>query len=358
MFRLAIALPFVFLLSIVTPKSSILRIFCALFALAFLPGAGFANPLCSPNDNNARILSSASPNAVDPQWSDGYIGTGWSFYQLERIKRPTGVFAKGNLHGPRGGIAQKNVYVLLSEWTCQEGGREDAGGIEGIDAANTTPSFDCAEAEDASDRAICGDAELAALDRNLAAAYATAFKTTSSRKALREQQRSWLKKRSACEGKKECLSVRMTFRISELQHGRAEHEESPNSIELDTGVKAPPAAPAASQTAPQATTFPNAAAPLSTFRDCDHCPEMVVLPTGSYLMGAGPDDFRVAGQSAVQDELPQHRVTISHPIAFAKFELTVAEFAAYVDETGAQTGGECELRIPETGRTGANSSEP
>jgi formylglycine-generating enzyme required for sulfatase activity len=42
-------------------------------------------------------------------------------------------------------------------------------------------------------------------------------------------------------------------------------------------------------------------------------------------------------------------VTISYPLAFSKFELTVEEFAAYVEETGAQTGGECELRIPETG---------
>lgn len=100
-----------------------------------LSGTCSANSLCSPKDNNARILSAPSPNAIDPKWSgDSFVGTGWSFYVNDTVKSPTGLFAKGNLHGSRGGIAQRDVYVLLSEWDCAEAGEEVTEGIERVDA--------------------------------------------------------------------------------------------------------------------------------------------------------------------------------------------------------------------------------
>ena len=73
--------------------------------------------------------------AIDPQWTGAsHIGTGWSFYVTEQVNSATGAFAKGNLHGTRGGIAQRDVYVLLSEWTCNEAGPEDVEGIDRIDS--------------------------------------------------------------------------------------------------------------------------------------------------------------------------------------------------------------------------------
>jgi hypothetical protein len=100
-----------------------------------------AGLLCTPKDNNARILSAPKPNAIDTQWTgDNYIGTGWSFYVKQNIQSQTGTFAKGNLHGTRGGIAQKDVYVLLSEWNCAEAGEEVTEGIERVDAEPTEKS--------------------------------------------------------------------------------------------------------------------------------------------------------------------------------------------------------------------------
>ncbi|MDH3665086.1 MAG: SUMF1/EgtB/PvdO family nonheme iron enzyme, partial [Alphaproteobacteria bacterium] len=49
------------------------------------------------------------------------------------------------------------------------------------------------------------------------------------------------------------------------------------------------------------------------FRDCDACPEMVVLPAGSYLMGSP--------ESQGSDvERPQHEVTIAAPFAMGRYE--------------------------------------
>jgi formylglycine-generating enzyme required for sulfatase activity len=60
------------------------------------------------------------------------------------------------------------------------------------------------------------------------------------------------------------------------------------------------------------------------FRDCsDGCPEMVVVPAGSFTMG-----------SAEFGEGPQRRVTIAKPFAVGKFEVTFTEWEACVAARG------------------------
>jgi formylglycine-generating enzyme required for sulfatase activity/cellulose biosynthesis protein BcsQ len=73
--------------------------------------------------------------------------------------------------------------------------------------------------------------------------------------------------------------------------------------------------------------------PMDSFRECkDNCPEMIVIPAGSFLMG-----------SPQKDESPQHKVTIAQAFAVSKFELTFDEWdtcAAY---------GDCEASIGDAG---------
>lgn len=62
----------------------------------------------------------------------------------------------------------------------------------------------------------------------------------------------------------------------------------------------------------------------SSFRDCPDCPEMVIIPSGSFLMGSPADE---AGRE--DDEGPQHRVNISR-FALGKYEVTQGEWKAIV----------------------------
>ncbi len=62
-----------------------------------------------------------------------------------------------------------------------------------------------------------------------------------------------------------------------------------------------------------------------SFRDCADCPEMVVVPAGSFMMGS-PDSEK----DRSSDEGPQRRVTIAKPFAVGKFEVTFAEWDACV----------------------------
>ena len=64
--------------------------------------------------------------------------------------------------------------------------------------------------------------------------------------------------------------------------------------------------------------------PGTVFRDCEACPEMVVVPAGSFMMGS-PEEA---------DEMPIHRVTIGDPFAVGKYEVTFAEWDACVADGG------------------------
>lgn len=84
----------------------------------------------------------------------------------------------------------------------------------------------------------------------------------------------------------------------------------------------------------------------STFTDCDNCPTMVTVPAGSFLMGTAENDRRndpTSGRPNKNEE-PQHAVTIAQPFAIGKYEVTVAEFAAFVEATGYEDDVGC-LRL-------------
>jgi formylglycine-generating enzyme required for sulfatase activity len=118
----------------------------------------------------------------------------------------------------------------------------------------------------------------------------------------------------------------------------------------------PPPAPAAPTTtaqapmpAPQPTPAPSpppaatTAAPPKTFRDCPNCPEMVVIPAGSFQMGAAPGEnqrYEVPTTESGRDE-PQHKVTFTKPFALGKVDVTRAEFAAFAKTTNFRARPGC-----------------
>ncbi len=73
-----------------------------------------------------------------------------------------------------------------------------------------------------------------------------------------------------------------------------------------------------------------------SFKDCLDCPEMVVLPAGSFLMGSPEGE---AGR--YPDEVPQHQVTIAEPFAVGRTHVTRGQFAKFVTATGHETDGGC-----------------
>jgi formylglycine-generating enzyme required for sulfatase activity len=66
--------------------------------------------------------------------------------------------------------------------------------------------------------------------------------------------------------------------------------------------------------------------PLASFRECaKDCPEMLVIPAGSFMMGSPASET-----GRLPREGPQHEVTIAKPFAVSKFEVTWDEWGACV----------------------------
>ncbi len=76
--------------------------------------------------------------------------------------------------------------------------------------------------------------------------------------------------------------------------------------------------------------------PGEVFKDCDDCPEMVVVPPGEFMMGSPKSE---KGYSELEG--PRHKVTIAKKFAVGKFEITRAQFSTFVNETGHDVGNKC-----------------
>lgn len=76
--------------------------------------------------------------------------------------------------------------------------------------------------------------------------------------------------------------------------------------------------------------------PGSVIRDCPQCPELIVVPGGEYVMGSGKEEkFREP------DEEPAHRVRVNGPFAVGRFEITRAQYSAFVRETAREAKPGC-----------------
>jgi formylglycine-generating enzyme required for sulfatase activity len=75
-----------------------------------------------------------------------------------------------------------------------------------------------------------------------------------------------------------------------------------------------------------------------SFKECTDCPEMVVVPAGSFVMGSPGNE-----PGHKPSEAPQHKVTIANAFAVSKFELTFAGWDA------CAAHGDCDPRISDGG---------
>jgi formylglycine-generating enzyme required for sulfatase activity len=105
-----------------------------------------------------------------------------------------------------------------------------------------------------------------------------------------------------------------------------------------------PAKPPQTASAPPVTppvTTPKPVATKTTgneIRDCPSCPVLIPITPGTFTMGSNNDD---------PAEKPPHRVTIAHPFAIGKTEVTVEQWNACVD------AGACTRIAPDAESTSA-----
>lgn len=72
----------------------------------------------------------------------------------------------------------------------------------------------------------------------------------------------------------------------------------------------------------------------NSFRDCVVCPEMVEIPTGSFLMGS---------DSGRSEEKPAHEVAIEKSFAVSKYEVTRGQYAIFAKKSNYPQKTGCEV---------------
>jgi formylglycine-generating enzyme required for sulfatase activity/class 3 adenylate cyclase len=83
--------------------------------------------------------------------------------------------------------------------------------------------------------------------------------------------------------------------------------------------------------------------PGDRFKECETCPEMIVIPRGEFTMGSNSSQ-----PGHEPDEAPARKVVIGRTIAVARHATTVSEFATFVAVTGYRPGAGC--RVFENGQ--------
>jgi formylglycine-generating enzyme required for sulfatase activity len=107
---------------------------------------------------------------------------------------------------------------------------------------------------------------------------------------------------------------------------------SPASSPPSAAAALPVSAPAANTT--MSVLSPEreqALKPKEMFRECEHCPEMIVVPAGAFTMGSPAGEAK-----RVSAEGPQHAVTFVRNFAVGRFALTFDEWDACVADGGCR----------------------
>lgn len=110
--------------------------------------------------------------------------------------------------------------IPFMERLRRQGWHRPGGSAAPRQTSASRPSFACSKATLPSEKAICAHADLAALDRKIAAHYkrVLGYVSRSGRTLTRAEQRSWLDRRNQCGSNYACLKNIMRERENDLSY--------------------------------------------------------------------------------------------------------------------------------------------
>lgn len=188
-------------------------------------------------------------------------------------------------HGlkPDGIITSTARAVVENAWYAQA-----HTSVRPTNNTSASPSFDCTDVLSVTERQICRHADLAALDRDVAQAFARERAAGQADGTLQMSQREWLARRNACGSNVACLRHSMEERLSTLDSPSAAIAAAP----LAATITAPPpvaTADATSQARP--IVVPTPVAPVAAPAPVRQAPRSLIGEwEGNYSCGSVSGD--------------------------------------------------------------------
>lgn len=168
-------------------------------------------PVAAISDQNAPLMQSAQVPASDTAASTGDVAA----------PNPT----VAQTPESDSGIAATDQTIQNSDTTAAISDSQEQPPPNGNSGDNSTSvvqgqtfstSFDCRKAKADDEIAICGDAGLAAMDRQLGQLYGATMKTIADPQALKQSESDWLIARHMCNSDVECLRHSYGARIGQF----------------------------------------------------------------------------------------------------------------------------------------------
>ena len=239
-----------------------------------------------------RLKGLQNPAAAVPQATAETVEAGLELSREDRRLVQVGLAAAGFDPGPSDGLFGRGTRGAIRRWQSSRG--ESVTGYLDVESAKLL---------------LAAGEQRELQDRARREAEERAQREAEAARLKREQEARERAQREAAERERREVEKRARREAEERARREAEAEAERRRREREPGRR---------------------------FRDCDGCPEMVVVPAGSYMMGSPASE---AGRD--NDEGPVHRVTIPEPLAVGVHEVTRGEFARFVQATNYSTGNAC-----------------
>ena len=180
------------------------------------PGVGIVGGrqrLTADVDYTVQPAPDASDNVVVLRNSDSIVG---SLATLERVNQPSPT-APGPVQSAPADT-NETVSTQPEATSSQPVQQPQPGPARGQASSIGHPSFDCAKAHSKGQIAVCSNAGLAALDRNMAAQYATAMSTASpsQKEYLKSTRGRFMEYRDRCPNRT-CIGDAYVGRMREIR---------------------------------------------------------------------------------------------------------------------------------------------
>ena len=270
-------------------------------AISRWQGARGEEPTGYLNAETARLLLARLPQMPEAATSAESIETALGLTREDRRAIQSSLAARGFDPGPADGLFGARTRAAIGRW--QAGRGEEPTGFLDAEAARsllTLATQQQAEAGEAVEPAIPEQ------DR-LAEAEAQRERQRQQREAEAEAERE----RQRQQRESEAEAERERQREQRDAEAEAERERQRQQREAE------------------AERQKRERQPGARLRDCEMCPQLVVVPAGSFTMGSPDSEW---GRFA--NESPQRQVTVKEPFAVGVYEVTFEEWDACVNGGG------------------------
>ena len=279
-------------------------------------GARGEEPTGYLNAEAAELLLARTPQRREATATPESVETALGLTRADRGLIQSSLAAQGFDPGPADGVFGRRTRTAIGQWQAARG-EEPTGYLD----AQTARSLLAPVTEERREAEEKAEPDVSAQDRE-AEVEAERERQRQQRETEAEMERERLRQQAEAEAEAE----RERLRLEREAEAEIERERLRQQAEAEAEAERERQR---QQRAAEAELQRLERQPGAHLRDCETCPQLVVVPAGSFMMGSPDSEW-----GRFINEGPQRQVTITEMFAVGVYEVTFVEWDACVNEGG------------------------